>query len=53
MGAFERIEQRCRVFVGAASHAYAIVGEVLSFRGVAHAHADLVRFLRAGIAGGR
>jgi hypothetical protein len=41
IGAFERVEQRRRVFIGAAPYAHAAVGEVLCFRGVAHAYADL------------
>src|ERR1700733_13843181 len=43
IGAFERVEQRRRVFIGAVPHAHAAVSEALRFRGVAHAHADLVR----------
>jgi hypothetical protein len=38
IGALERVEQRRRVFIGAAPHAYAAVGEVLCFGRVAHAH---------------
>jgi hypothetical protein len=43
IGAFERVEQRRRVVVGAAPYAHAAIGEVLCFRDVAHAHPDLVR----------
>ena len=42
VGAFERVEQRRRVVVGAAPHADAAVGEVLRLGDVAHADADLV-----------
>ena len=37
LGAFERVEQRRRVLIGAAPYPHAAIGEVLRLRDVAHA----------------